>query len=53
MTILTPHQKEMSRLTGRSVEEIREDPIQIAVTYAKQWQAVIVLKGAIDCYRVS
>jgi len=46
MSVLTPHQKEMSRLTGRSVEEIREDPIQTAVAYAKQWQAVVVLKGA-------
>ena len=45
-TILTPHYKEMARLTGLSVQEIGENPIQIASTYAQQWQAVVVLKGA-------
>jgi NAD(P)H-hydrate epimerase len=43
---LTPHYKEMSRLTGLSVVEIQENPLQLASTYAQQWQAVVVLKGA-------
>ena len=44
--VLTPHPGEMARLTGLSVEEINRDRINIAAKYAKEWQAVVVLKGA-------
>ena len=44
--VLTPHAGEMARLTGLSVEEINKDRINIAHKYAKEWQAVVVLKGA-------
>ncbi len=44
--ILTPHPGEMARLTGKSVAEIQADRIGIAFRYAKEWGAVIVLKGA-------
>ena len=44
--VLTPHAGEMARLTGLAVEEINRDRISIAQKYAKEWQAVVVLKGA-------
>jgi hydroxyethylthiazole kinase-like uncharacterized protein yjeF len=45
-TILTPHPGEMSRITGRSVSEILEDPISILQKTAAELNAFIVLKGA-------
>lgn len=44
--ILTPHPGEMSRLSGLSMAEINEDRVEIALQYAKAWNAVVVLKGA-------
>jgi NAD(P)H-hydrate epimerase len=44
--ILTPHPGEMSRLTGLSIEEIQKDRMGVAIHYAKEWQRVVVLKGA-------
>lgn len=44
--ILTPHPGEMSRLTGLSMAEINENRVEIALQYAKAWNAVVVLKGA-------
>ena len=44
--ILTPHSKEFSRLTGKSVEEIINAPVEIAKAYAKRWQVTILLKNA-------
>lgn len=44
--ILTPHHREMSRLTNLSVEEIADAPVEIAVRSAERWQAIVVLKGA-------
>ena len=43
--ILTPHVKEFSRLTGLTVEEILEDPVGTAETYAKETGTVVLLKG--------
>lgn len=43
---LTPHPGEMARLTGLAVENIDRDRIQVAAKYAREWQAVLVLKGA-------
>ncbi|MBN2297972.1 MAG: NAD(P)H-hydrate dehydratase [Deltaproteobacteria bacterium] len=45
-TILTPHPGEMSRLTGKSVQEIDENKIEILQQTAKDLDACIVLKGA-------
>ena len=42
--ILTPHPMEMSRLCGRSVEEILEDSEAIAHEFAERYGAVCVLK---------
>jgi NAD(P)H-hydrate epimerase len=44
-TIITPHAREMSRLTGLSVNEINKNPIEILETYTKLWNVTIVLKG--------
>ena len=43
--ILTPHLKEFSRLTGLSTEEILQDPIRTAETYAKENRVILLLKG--------
>jgi ADP-dependent NAD(P)H-hydrate dehydratase / NAD(P)H-hydrate epimerase len=44
--VLTPHPGEMSRLVGRSVEELRTDPVETARAWAMRWGATLVLKGA-------
>lgn len=43
---LTPHPGEASRLTGRSVAEIRKDAIAVAEALAERYRAAILLKGA-------
>ena len=43
--ILTPHIKEFSRLTGLSINEILENPLKIAMEYAKEKGVVLLLKG--------
>ncbi len=45
-TILTPHPGEFSRITGRSVSEILNDPVSILQKTAGDLGAVIVQKGA-------
>ena len=44
--ILTPHVREFSRLTGKTVEEIKADPVEAAKIFAKKCRAVVVLKDA-------
>jgi NAD(P)H-hydrate epimerase len=44
--ILTPHPGEMARLTGKTVEAIGADRAGSARKAAKEWGAVVVLKGA-------
>ncbi len=43
---LTPHPREMSRLTGLTVEEIQKNREKIAQEYATKWRQAVVLKGA-------
>ena len=43
--VLTPHVGEMARLTGKSIEEINKDKKQIAVEFAREYKAIILLKG--------
>jgi ADP-dependent NAD(P)H-hydrate dehydratase / NAD(P)H-hydrate epimerase len=45
-TILTPHAGEMSRITGRSREEIETDPIGVLQEAATGLDSIIVFKGA-------
>lgn len=44
--ILTPHMKEMSRLTGLSVEEIRKNRQQVLESLTEEWNVTCVLKDA-------
>ncbi len=43
--VLTPHIKEMSRLTTLSVEYILENKVDVAVRFAKENSVTVVLKG--------
>lgn len=43
--ILTPHEKEMSRLLGISVDFIKKNRKLVAKKYAKYYNSIIVLKG--------
>lgn len=45
-TILTPHLGEMSRLCGKSIEEIKKDSINIARDFATKFRVILVLKDA-------
>ena len=47
--VLTPHPVEMARLCGETLEEIVNNPIEIAQTYAGKWNCVLLLKGATSC----
>ena len=47
--ILTPHPGEMARLMGTEASEIQHDPAGIALAAAKEWQCVVLLKGASTC----
>lgn len=42
--IVTPHPKEMSYLTGLSVDEIKRNPFQVVKQFAKEYHIVVVLK---------
>lgn len=44
--ILTPHPGEMSRLTGQPVRELEADREQTALSWARRWNCVLVLKGS-------
>lgn len=44
--ILTPHPGEMSRLTGLSSSVLAADREGAACRFAREWNAVVVLKGA-------
>lgn len=43
-TVITPHPAEMSRLCGKSVSEILENPIQAAVDFSNQYGVTVLLK---------
>jgi hydroxyethylthiazole kinase-like uncharacterized protein yjeF len=45
--ILTPHPGEMARLCQCSVEDVERNRLDIAVTKAVEWEAVVVLKGSV------
>jgi ADP-dependent NAD(P)H-hydrate dehydratase len=45
--LLTPHAGELAHLSGKSREEIEEDPMHHALDAARAWNAVVALKGAV------
>lgn len=45
--VLTPHPGEMSALTGLPVDEIQKDRSGTARRFAREWNQVVVLKGAL------
>jgi hydroxyethylthiazole kinase-like uncharacterized protein yjeF len=45
-TILTPHLGEMSRITGKEIDEINSNRIDVLQSTARELKAIIVLKGA-------
>ncbi len=44
--IITPHPGEMSRICGKSIGEIIENPIVTAYEFAKKYGVTVVLKGS-------
>ena len=46
--ILTPHMMEMSRLTGKSVGEIKADRVGAAEMFAAEYPVICVLKDSRD-----
>ena len=44
--ILTPHMKEMSRLTGKSIAEIGADRMKVLDEFTEQWPVTCVLKDS-------
>ncbi|MFP4457097.1 MAG: NAD(P)H-hydrate dehydratase [Halanaerobiales bacterium] len=44
--IITPHLKEMSRLTNLSVSEISMNKVNVAKKYSNLWNILVILKGA-------
>lgn len=44
--ILTPHPGEMARLTGKTIESVQANRLNIALEHSRAWNAVVVLKGA-------
>lgn len=47
--VLTPHPVEMARLCGLPAETILREQIETARRFAKQWNCVVLLKGATTC----
>lgn len=43
--VITPHLGEMSRITGISIEKIKEDKVSIAKNIAKKYNIIVLLKG--------
>jgi len=44
--VISPHPGEFSRLTGKSIEEISENRIQMASEFAMEYSLCVILKGA-------
>lgn len=45
-TVLTPHPGEMARLTKKTTGEVQADRIGIGSRFAREYQVILVLKGA-------
>lgn len=47
--LMTPHAGEMAHLSGIDKAAVRRDPLAVARQYARQWGAVVALKGPLTC----
>ena len=45
-SVLTPHPGEMAVLSGLSVDEIQADRVGVAERFSREWNQVLLLKGA-------
>ena len=45
--ILTPHLKEFERISKNAIEKIKENPIELAIEFAKKYNVILLLKGSI------
>ena len=43
--ILTPHLKEFERISQNPIEKIKENPIKLAIEFAKKYNVILLLKG--------
>ena len=43
--ILTPHLKEFERISKITIEDIKKNPIEIASSFAKKYDVILLLKG--------
>jgi NAD(P)H-hydrate epimerase len=43
--VITPHPGEMARLTGSSIPAIQRDRLNVARTFAREHELIVVLKG--------
>ncbi len=46
MPIITPHPLEFARLTGKTVDEVQSNRLNLAKEFAKENNCIVVLKGA-------
>ena len=46
IAVITPHPRELSRLSGKSVTEIQENRIATVRRLSQEWNVVLLLKGA-------
>ncbi len=46
--ILTPHIAEFSRLSGKTIEEIKENPIEEIVEFSNKFGVTVILKDAVS-----
>ncbi|MDO4564560.1 MAG: NAD(P)H-hydrate dehydratase [Clostridia bacterium] len=44
--VLTPHIREMARLTGMDADKIKGEPVQTALRFAREWNCIVLLKDA-------
>lgn len=44
--IITPHPREMSRLTGLNIDDILNNAIQVSLEFSEKWNLITLLKGS-------
>ncbi|MDD3367269.1 MAG: NAD(P)H-hydrate dehydratase [Lachnospiraceae bacterium] len=44
--VLTPHPKEFERLSGKTIQEVKQNPVEAAENFATEYGVILLLKGA-------